>query len=465
MQSKSLQALVLLSSVLLLVNGIGLVLMRYEWTVGLVLISAIFGVGLIKPELTFSFLYPLLMPIGQMPLSLGVGMASVTVSLERVLVLIGSVGLVGGVFVTRRLRIIRPPTIVIIGAALWLIAYSVSFLVFPSETGAVIVFGFAQKVLLSFMVMVAIAKPERLQIVLAFFLFASFLISLAPLVAFLQEESLQFIRASSFTVEEEFSASLFRGIARAGAGNVMALWVTLAFLWQSRTNVKRMLFLGLALWFVAISLFALRREVLVAIPMGLAVLVWRMPKKSRRQIILIATLILLIMLIFVQWSPEWSSRIIGETVTELSSGTDARMVLLLRFTPGAFMLSPWIGHGPGNYATIQLTFPELVTPIFTAVGGAAPHNSWSASIVEAGIFAFIGLCVFLYGIGRPLLTRRTFVDAQMEKIWLIAPLIFVQLLNWMFFGHGLIMPMVWFWLGFLLALEHVTREIEVSRSV
>lgn len=162
----------------------------------------------------------------------------------------------------------------------------------------------------------------------------------------------------------------------------------------------------------------------------------------------------------VMLTPDWVDRLSGETVEEFSAGRDTRTNLLL-FTPEALRESPWIGHGPGNYPAttyrlvVYKTNPSLGT---LEKGGLEPHNSWSGTAVEAGIFALLGLCLWLYGIGRPLWQAHRTADGRLNNLWAFAPLIFVQLLTFMFFGDGLVLPQVWFWFGMLLALTRVMRQ-------
>jgi len=105
-----------------------------------------------------------------------------------------------------------------------------------------------------------------------------------------------------------------------------------------------------------------------------------------------------------------------------------------------------------------MLFPEKVTSEILAVDGIAPHNSWSATAVEAGIFAFAGLCLMVYGIGRPLWRRRTTGDRKLDSLWAVAPLVFIQIVATMFFGDGIAVSQTWFWIGFLMALSLVTRR-------
>ena len=99
---------------------------------------------------------------------------------------------------------------------------------------------------------------------------------------------------------------------------------------------------------------------------------------SRKAIIFISLILVVITTWFVRFSPEWQERLMVETVGQFSERTDPRLNLLLNFTPAAFSGSPWLGYGPGNYSSTQLLFPESLSPRILASGGSSAHNAWSA---------------------------------------------------------------------------------------
>lgn len=422
-------------------------------------VIAIAAVGIIvfviaNPYIMFSFFYPLCYIVGQVPLPVG----DSTISMERTLVVLGGAGIAIGIFLTRRLRLLRLPRFVAPGLLLWGGAYLLSLSVHPSEKGALLVFGFVQKAVLGYIAYICLSDSKRLQLAASMFLYASLLASFVTLYAYVEMGNLQFIRESSFLmVDESIGTAIFRGLARGGAGNTMAVWIALLFLMQSQ-GTRRYLWGTLVVWFFFLSLFALRREVLFTLPLGMAVMFFHKPTGLRHHAMAFGAVFLVFVIGFLMISPEWNERIFYETSEEMSSGTDQRITLLLRFTPTALVASPLIGHGPGRYEATQMQFPDQVTSPMLAIDGLASHNSWSSSAVEAGIFAFSGLCLFVYGIGRLLWSVRRTGNHSLDCMWSFTPLIFLQLMASMFFGDGITVSMTWYWFGFLIALEHTTRK-------
>ena len=411
---------------------------------------------LLKPSWFFTAIYPPFIMIGQVPLVIG----DVTISLERALVVVGGIGLIGGIFVTKRLQLHPLPRSVFFGSLTLLGTYLVAMLLLPAEHGDSIVLGLYQKAILAYFVFISFREPKELYTVIKLFLAASFVASLFTLWVYFTEGSLASIRGASYSLDEiDLNLSLLMGLARAGAGNTMALWLAIAMLWQSKNREGRFFWVVMILWFGLLSLFALRREALVTIALGMVWLLWRHPGRHRRYTILLTVLIVAGLALFVMVSPEWMDRIMGETVDEFAAGEDPRMVLLFSFTPTAFVASPLIGYGPGNYQITQFHFPDAVSSKILLYGGNSPHNSWSAAAVEAGLGALIGFCVMLWGIGRPLLKTLKTQDPKLIALWSIAPLIFFQLLMSLFFGDALKYTVTWFWFGVLLAFERMTERI------
>ena len=411
---------------------------------------------LLNPSWFFTAIYPPFIMLGQVPLIIG----EVTISLERALVIVGGIGLIGGIFVTKRLRMHPLPKSVFFGSMLLLGSYLAAMLLFPSDHGQSVVLGLYQKAILGYFVFISFREPKELYMVIKLFLAASFIASLFTLYVYYTEGSLSTIRLATYNPDEiDLDLSLLRGLARAGAGNTMALWLAIGMLWQTSSREGRTFWVAVILWFGVLSLFALRREALVTIALGLVWLLWRHPGRHRRYTMLLILLMVAGIVLFIMASPEWMDRLTGETVEDFASGEDPRLVLLFSFTPTAFLASPLIGYGPGNYEAIQRHFPEAVTSTILMYGGVAAHNSWSATAIEAGAGALIGFCLMLWGIGRHLFNALQTQDTSLTVLWSIAPLLFFQLVMTLFFGDALKTTVTWFWFGVLLALVRMTEHI------
>jgi len=407
----------------------------------------------IHPAWLFTIIYPLLISIGQIPLSVG----GTVVSLERLLVLIGSVGFLGGVFITKQIKLKKIPMHVFLGVFIWWACYMVSGLLSSSSVGWTILFGYTQKILLAYMVYISINTPREFSTALRAYLFSGIVASSITLIAYFEYGSLYIIREASYQSGQSLGESLFQGLARAGTGNAMFIWLALLLFQQAESKRSRILWGTMIFWFGVINLFALRRELLLTIPLGLIFLAWRNMLGNRALTIFISVLFFSLASWFISSSPEWQSRLLIETAGQFSSSQDPRLNMLLKFTPAAFMASPWFGYGPGNYAVTQLLFPGTMPYYYLRHGGSAAHNAWSATLVEAGIFSFLGLCLFLYGLGKPLRRHGDSDEHFMMVLKAFAPLIFLQLLFTMFFGHALVSSVIWFWFGFLLALSQHTK--------
>jgi len=447
----------LISVAVLLSTLIGVIAGRGSLAVGLIgsMSMMLLVISLLRPAWVFTLVYPAIVLMGQIPIEIG----TTTISLERILVIASGLGLVGGILVTRQLQADSPPTLALVGVGLWLAFNLLSLTFFPSADGQSLVWGYVQKAILGYVALVSLRKPQDFAIVLRVFLLASFVASIFTILAYFQQGgSLQYIRESSYATGESMTEALFRGLARAGTGNTMALWIAVLFLWKARRPEERFLWILLTLWFGTVSLFALRRETLITIVIGLGIIVVHKSIGHRERALGVGLALVAAVGTFVISSPEWLDRLTGETVESFLSGTDDRTMLLLRYTPAAIKASPLLGFGPGNYASTQFRFPETVTPIGLEGGGVAAHNSWSAAAVEAGVGAFAGLTLLVIAVGAPLWRKRRITNETLTMVWAFSPLIWVQLLLSMFFGDALILPVTWFWFGFLLALELRTRQ-------
>lgn len=244
------------------------------WGVALVAAASMAFLSLANPTWILCVLYPATWTIGQVSIAVGGG----SYSLERVLVAFAAIGILASSLKKRIIPILPP--LVLVGLLLWLGAYAVSFLVHQSESFRVT--GFALKAVLAYLVFIAMTDADRLQKAMSLYLFSSLFASLLTIIVFLQAGDLESIRGSSFNTGESLGESLFRGVARAGAGNTLVIWIAVLFLRQSQ-GWRRLLWGSLTFWFVFAALLALRREVLVTIPLCLVLLIWHKPIKMRRQ--------------------------------------------------------------------------------------------------------------------------------------------------------------------------------------
>jgi hypothetical protein len=409
-----------------------------------------FFITLAKPSVLFTVIFPFTVIFSQLPISVG----DMQVSLERVLIIIGGIGLIGGVLVTKRLIIYPIQPWSMVGLILWIGFYFISLQLYPSRDGFILVLGYIQKIFLAYFVYISVKDMNQINKILKIYLLSSFIASIFTLFVYFQEGSLTYIRLSSFSADEDIS--LLRGLARHGTSNYLALWISMYFREQS-SKLRRIFWTILVLWFGGMALFALRRESLITIPLGLVILIYLQPKERRAQTILLSLIMIGISVSFIYLSEEWKNRLLIETFEQYNRGF-TRLLLFFSFTPAALVDSPLVGHGPANYVKTVLRFPETVNDYILIQGGMASHNSFSSAVVEAGIFAFLGISIFLFSIGKSIWDLRIIERESSKTVFSFTLLFYIQLLMSMSFGDALRLPVTWFWLGMIMAIIRIGKS-------
>jgi len=419
------------------------------WAFGVLGVVLLLWVGFAIPMTFFAIIYPIAMIFGG--ITLGV------VSFERAVVIFGAMGFMSGIFM-RRFRVPHLPPMVILGVLIWLLAFCISYISIPSEPGTVRVTQAFQKAAFGWLVFVALCDERRLKKAIRVSMVVLLIASVVSLIAVLISGNMYFLRASSFGAGETLGENLFRGVARSGTGANATIAACLAMMEYRLAQEKGRPSLGwmlLVIWFISISMFALRRESLIAIIGMLILIAWYRPVKKGAAWLWVILLSFASIFTIFSYSTEWQQRIYGDTVARFKAGTDTR-TNLLEFSWEATKQSPWIGYGPGSYGKTQLKFRDIV---LDAEAERAPHNSFAAAAVEAGVPAFLGLSIFVLAIFFPLLRQKVQLDDPLlQSMWAMAPILFIPLFSALFFGDAITNTSIWYWLGLLAALTYLVKQ-------
>jgi hypothetical protein len=413
------------------------------------------GIALVRPYWTFARIYPAIWIVGGASVATFGG---IPVSIERIVVTVGAAGFLLAV-ATRRASTRPVDTLLLVGLMLWLGMYVASHMAHLAPGGGVRVVGLAQKAVLMVLTYFALQDERMQRDALLLFLASSAVASFVSVYA-AATEGLTFVRASGFVVGDEGTVSFYRGIARAGAGNVLAVWIAVGGALASTRRSRKMGFWCLAIWLVFCSLLPLRREVLVMLPVGLSLVLWR-ARGGRRLRMAVATAVMASFVWYiVAGSEEWQVRLTKET-SAAGLQREGRW-LLIQYTGRILMEEPLLGEGPGNYYEPQSRYKELFSRDVRSRGGLGSHNSLSSAIVEAGIFAGVGLAMVIGALGRRVLRRR-FGNTDIR--WFAKDALFVQVVSMLMFGDGANAASVWMWFGLLYAIGLSSASSESGARV
>jgi hypothetical protein len=405
--------------------------------------------------------YPLLAFIGQFPIT-GAG---IPLSVEHIVAAVCAVVmLVECAFGSVRLR--SANGVFLVGFVVWSGANALSLLQHPSREGNFEVFGYIQKFVFCYLVFLALAEARCVLKVMRWYIAGCFIAGVFTICFFLfQGASLDDLRGASYGGLDEagqLQVSLMEGLARSGAGNLLPFWFALVFFMMYPDRGRRSLYLGLAAFFLLLSLMALRREVLVCLVFGFVVLAAWAPREYRGPIALVMGLCLCGAASVVVSNESWSRRLFEETAEDLSAGQDPRLAMLVA-TPAALLDKPLLGHGPGTYRTTILNYVSVRGVLGET--GLAAHNSFSAAAVQAGCVGLLGAVLMTGGLCIQVVGRRQYPTRSLGLIRLASLIILLEVLDRQSFGDGLWAPQTWFWFGVLLAQGKILEEYSLAQEV
>ena len=201
--------------------------------------------------------YPLLNPLGTYPVLLD-GKWWSAEFLFSILCVFGATVDAG----MGRLKVVAPNRAFLLGLAVWMTANYISGVLHPGDAVGMMMFSMTLKALFGYLVFIAVVSNRRADWLLKAYLVGCAVAGIATIVFSIQAGNLSAVRFAGY-FELNAAApdvSVLRGFARAGAGNLLPLWICLALgLFEPDTRKRRMLFIA-APYFMLLSLLALRRE-------------------------------------------------------------------------------------------------------------------------------------------------------------------------------------------------------------
>ena len=391
--------------------------------------------------------YAFLAPLGTLPVLIGERTYSVEFLFSLLCVLVVALELAAG-----NLKVAKCNGRFLFGLALWLAANLVSMLFHFSNDLPMMLFRMVLKALFGYMVFLVLMNNGRLGVMLKAYVAGCAIAGLFTIAFFVQGGDLETLRQASFAGlnASALDINVFRGIARAGASNLLPLWICIVLYSNTRDHLTRSVHLFLIPYFALLSTLALRREVLIEGAVGLLVLLVVFPARRRLAAVSMVAVIACIAFAVVSHSERWLERLNFETRDQFETSTDPRVVLLMN-TPQEVLNAPLLGQGPGAYRWTMSKYFPTVTDV--TLNGVSPHNSFSRAAVETGIFGLLGFLVMTAALGWRACLHRSRNAPVNGLLRLAAILIFLQVGGWLFFGDGITNNITWYFIGVLLYLD------------
>ena len=332
--------------------------------------------------------YPFTQSLSSYPVVSGRVSAELVFSLVCLLILIVEVA-------CGRVELVTGNLFFLLGLALWLGA-NVGSLRLHAELGTTsLVFRMTLKAMFAYMVLCVLRANGGVDVLLKVYTAGYALAGLVGIVFVVQSGDLRILQTASLVMrdlESDAVIDFYAGIARAGVGNLLPIWICAVFYASTETRWKRNLLKAAVVYFAILAVLALRREVLIEAVLGLVVLFFGMPRRFRLMVATSGLLMGVVFLITIALSENWRDRLWLETRMQFALGEDPRTVLLLN-TPTELMREPLFGHGPGSYPLRMSKYLNTPDSVLREGEGIAAHNSFSRAAVETGL---IGLLSFTF---------------------------------------------------------------------
>jgi hypothetical protein len=352
-----------------------------------------------------------------------------------------------------RLKVAPANPYFLLGLALWLGANVGSLLVNPHLGTGSMVFRMLLKALFGYMVFWVLLANGRLSVMVKAYLAGCALCGLFSIAFCLETGGFEVLRGAAYGSEDRqvFDIDVFAGVARAGASNLLPVWICAVLYPSVAKPWKRAGLRALIVYFAVLAMLALRREVLVEAVVGLTVLWFAMPRKFRPGIAISGLVLGGVFIGTIALSASWQERLFNQTRDDFKAHADPRTVLLLN-TPAELMEQPLLGHGPGSYP-LRMTkyFPS--GSVFAQKAGIAAHNSFSRAAVETGMIGLLGFALMVAALGWCAIRRISWAGRADSILRLTAIMIFLHVGDWLFFGDGIGQNTTWFFIGVLLYLD------------
>lgn len=393
--------------------------------------------------------YPLSIPLDQVPVLIGERTYSVGFFVAVVCAVIVILQVVGN-----QMRVQLCNRCFLLGLAVWLAANVGSLLINSSLAESSLVISLATKAAFAFLFYLALVNGGGLKIMLNCYIAGCGVAGLWTISYALAAGDLNAVREAASFVQFDSSAfevDLLTGLAAAGAGKLLPLWLCV-FLYTRQSRIwLRSVYLTLVPYFAVLALMSLRREVMVEMCLIIPILLFAVPRRGRFVMGLVAVVAICSIAGFIGVSERWQDRLFVETRDRFETESDYRTVLLIN-TPKEFTAAPLLGQGPGSYRWTMDKYFSADDAVIEREGAPA-HNSFSAAAVETGILGLLGLITMVAGLGWRACSLRSWHSREYNPARLLSLMIFLHFLVLLNFGEALGANPTWFFVGILLYLD------------
>ena len=456
MSPKVRQRVLVAAGLLIVVLVVAAYLDRQGATVGLVSALTKFAslavalAGILNPGFFMILLYPL----GITYSSFGVPVGPVTLSVERVVVL---VVLAGILMHSLRSRVYFPslPGPLILGAICLLLAPLPSFLAHSSTNTAGATFAYLsllQKIGFGYLTIMFITDERRLRIAVRALIASYTISSVIGVVIVIATGDLGVHRFAHVPSALEEHLRPFLGELQLPVIAAIFCFAEVNF---SRTSRQRTAWGALAALMLFASTLTLRRQMLLNVP--LAALSVFMITRGRPRMVSGLVLALLVMggALFLLPSHPWQLRLSEPIDAEHDTRT-----ILLRAGIAAWQTSPIIGTGLTSYTEASRSASDIFPHTeFFSREQISSHNSFLLFLVEGGAVALMGLLAFIASMAVVLYRGSQVIPSSYaETICRFAPLAFLQIMVFWWFGDHIILNALWFMLGLFVSAILIARK-------
>jgi len=429
---------------------------------GRVLASASRGSSGRQKSLSFWLLlvlYPFAQSLGTYPVEFAAGSVSAEFLFSLVCTLVVVAEISRG-----SLKIAPGNPYFLLGLALWLGANVASLLLHLELGTGDMVFRMLLKAMFGYMVFWVLQTNGGLSVLLKSLAAGCALSGLFTIVLCVETGSLELVRQASYAGLDPVAleTDVFLGVARAGSGSLLAVWICCILYPSVASKWKRAVLLALAVCLLLASMLGLTRAMVVEVVVGMPVLWFAMPRRFRPMVAIGGLAFAGVIAGVIALSDRWQERVFGETRDQFEAGADPRTVLLLN-TPAELMEQPLLGHGPGSYP-LRMTKYFPVGTVFGMEAGMAAHNSFSRAAVEAGMIGLLGFTLMMAALGWRAVRRRSKLALSGISLRLAAIMIFLHVVSRLTFGDGITLNSTWFLIGVLLYLDRSLLR-EESRGI
>lgn len=342
--------------------------------------------------------------------------------------------------------------IVMIGIYLFFGSYLVSWAANPLADSGSHVFSLATRLVFFFLTYFLLVTRKQLMwslgLYIAFSLVPAIYVLFANLMYGWGFWRINSIRELFGTGHQNLSWSVLYSANQGGAAAVLLLG--LYPLVHRRISRLGILFLSSFLFFTAFAA-QFRREMLITPVIILLVLLIDNSRNLRRPAMIMLVIYLGLFFIIIKPSSVFQVRL--QETEKILMGTDTRMVSA-EAGFDAFLEKPILGHGPSSYRSAVAPFVKDSRNSWAFT----PYNVFVWTLVESGIFGFVGIGLILIGMYRQ--GGRLKGDLPMVEAWVFrsAPILVVLFFIWFSLGNRWDLSQPWYLMGAIMAAARLNKN-------